>query len=112
MSIQYSGSSPYTITGYCPAPTPSPTPAPAPPSCNLNSIYASITFDVNELCNGTPRNVYLDTSDLDTATISYGLLSDCSTVQAGTRYYAKPGASNYYIWNGSAMTGPFALNCP
>ena len=112
MSIQYSGTSIYTIEGPCPAPPPTPTPTPAPPSCNLNVIYASLTYDENELCNGTTRNVYLDTSDLDTATISYGLSTTCSTVQTGTRYYAKPGAPNYYIWNGSAMTGPFMLNCP
>ena len=95
--------------GSCNTPPPSPSPLPA---CYGNSIYASTTFDVNELCNGTPRTVYLNTNDLDTATISYGTSTNCSTVQSGTRYYAKPGSSFYYVWNGSSFTGPTLLNCP
>jgi hypothetical protein len=72
------------------------------------STSEQATFD---LCEAAAKTVYLNTDDLSTATVSFGTDSDCSTPQAGTRYYKKITEDFYYISTNGNITGPYTLNC-
>ena len=89
-----------------PTPTPTVTPTPAP------SCFAVQTLDgaTAEGACCTPRSgtFYFNASTVQAATAYYGNSSDCSTVSPFTRYFNVGG--EYYIWNGSSMSGPFT--CP
>jgi hypothetical protein len=35
----------------------------------------------------------------------------CTTLLSGTKYLSQNN-NQYYIWNGSSLSGPYTLNCP
>ena len=86
-------------------------------TCNGVSLYgtsgnpASDTNAANALCgNGNQRTTYLNTTALATASQVYAD-STCATFSSGPRYLSED-ASNYYIWTGYVLQGPYTLNCP
>jgi len=85
--------------------------------CNSASIYwtndnpATNNTAANNLCGaGSPRTVYFNGTNLGNSTQIYSA-SGCGSLASGTKYYSQDN-SNYYIWNGSSLSGPYNLNCP
>ena len=86
-------------------------------TCNSAAIYwtnnnpATDTTAANDLCgNGSARTIYFNGTSLANSTQTYSG-TGCSTLASGTKYYSQDNA-NYYIWNGSSLSGPYTLNCP
>jgi len=86
-------------------------------SCNSVTAYyttgnpATDTSAANDLCgNGTARSLYINGTTLANSTQVY-TASGCGTLMSGTKYYSTDN-SNYYIWNGYSLAGPYNLNCP
>ena len=86
-------------------------------TCNSATIYwtnnnpATDTTAANDLCgNGSARTIYFNGTSLANSTQIYSA-SGCGTLASGTKYYSQDNA-NYYIWNGTTLSGPYTLNCP
>ena len=86
-------------------------------TCNNATIYwtnnnpATDTTAANDLCgNGSARTIYFNGTSLANSTQIYSA-SGCGTLASGTKYYSQDNA-NYYIWNGTTLSGPYTLNCP
>ncbi len=94
-----------------PTPTPTPTPSPTPGLCNSVSILVSTVSAEDAYCNQvTNRTVYHNGSTWANATVVYGTSSDCSTPQAGNRWYSD--GVNTWFWNGTTKTLISNPTCP
>ena len=86
-------------------------------SCNsVNAYYTSSnpatdTNAANDLCGGgTAKALYINGTTLANSTQVY-TASGCGTLMSGTKYYSTDN-SNYFIWNGYSLSGPYTINCP
>jgi len=86
-------------------------------TCNsVNAYYtnnnpATDTTAAGDLCGaGSVRALYINGTTLANSTQVY-TGTGCSTLMSGTKYYSTDNA-NYYIWNGTSLSGPYTLNCP
>ena len=76
-----------------------------------NSNPATNTSAANDLCgNGSAKALYINGTNLGNTTQVY-TQSGCSTLMSGTKYYSENN-NQYYIWNGTSLSGPYTLNCP
>lgn len=99
-----------TITSLCPPPTTTTTTS-TTALCNSVSILVSTVSAEDAYCNQvTNRTVYHNGSTWADATIVYGTSSDCSTPQAGDRWYSD--GSNTWYWNGTTKTLISNPTCP
>ena len=74
-----------------------------PPLCNSDQIYVSTVSAFDAHCTQTVlRTVYHNGDTFANSTIIYGASSDCSTAQAGERWYSD-GFFTWY-WNGVSKT--------
>ena len=82
-----------------------------PPLCNSVSIFVSTTSAEDAYCTQvTPRTVYHNGDTFANATVVYGTSSDCSTAQAGNRWYSD--GSFTWFWNGTTKTLIANPTCP
>ena len=82
-----------------------------PGLCNSVDIFASAVSAEQVYCNETvTKTVYHNGATWADATIVYGASSDCSTAQAGERWYSD-GVNTWY-WNGSTKTLISNPPCP
>jgi hypothetical protein len=86
-------------------------------SCNGVSLYGSSNNPASDsnaaaaLCGGgNQKTTYLNTTALATATQVY-TDNTCTALSSGPRYFSEDG-SNYYIWTGYVLQGPYTLDCP
>ena len=86
-------------------------------TCNSVTAYysnnnpATDTTAAGDLCGaGSARSLYINGTTLANSTQVY-TGTGCSTLMSGTKYYSTDNA-NYYIWNGTSLSGPYTLNCP
>ena len=86
-------------------------------SCNGVLLYGSGNNPASDsnaaaaLCGGGRQGtVYLNTTALATATQVY-TDSTCTALSSGPRYLSED-ASNYYIWTGYVLQGPYIIDCP
>lgn len=89
------------------------------PQSTCNEIFAHVVTSnpatdssaANELCGATlPLRVRVNGTSLATSTRVYSG-AGCSTLMSGTKYYSQNN-NQYYIWNGTSLSGPYTLNCP
>ena len=91
------------------------------PQSTCNSVMAYSTTSnpavsgsggANDLCNpsGSAKALYINGTTLSNSTQVYQA-NGCGSLISGTKYYSTDN-SNYYIWNGSSLSGPYYLNCP
>ena len=82
-----------------------------PTLCNSRDIYVSTVSAEDAYCTQTVlRTVYHNGSTWADATVIYGASSDCSTVQAGNRWYSD--GIQTWFWNGSTRTSIPNPPCP
>ena len=86
-------------------------------TCNSVTAYytnnnpATDTTAAGDLCGaGSARSLYINGTTLANSTQVY-TAAGCGTLMSGTKYYSTDNA-NYYIWNGTTLSGPYTLNCP
>lgn len=101
-----------TATGPTPTPTTSPTPTPTAGCFTLTNVYSSTAGDVDVCCaQVTPKTVYSDAATLASTTAIY-TDNTCSTIRTTTTWYTT-NFSDYYIWNGLSLQGPYSCpGCP
>ena len=79
--------------------------------CNSRDIYVSTVSAEDAYCNQTVlRTVYHNGSTWADATVIYGTSSDCSTPQAGNRWYSD--GIQTWFWNGTTRTSISNPSCP
>ncbi len=82
-----------------------------PPLCNSVAIFATAVSAEQAYCNETvTRTVYHNGATWADATTVYGTSSNCSTAQAGERWYSD-GVNTWY-WNGTTKTLISNPSCP
>ena len=82
-----------------------------PALCNSRDIYVSTVSAEDAYCNQTVlRTVYHNGSTWADATVIYGTSSDCSTPQAGNRWYSD--GIQTWFWNGTTRTSITNPSCP
>ena len=86
-------------------------------SCNAVTLYATSGDPSSDsgaaaaLCgSGRTGTVYLNTTSLATASQVY-VGEGCTTLASGP-WYLSADASNYYVWTGYVLQGPYQINCP
>jgi len=88
-----------------------PTDSNCPPVCNSTQIYVSTVSAEDAYCTQTVlRTVYHNGSTWADATVIYGTSSDCSTPQAGNRWYSD--GIQTWFWNGITRTSIANPSCP
>jgi hypothetical protein len=89
------------------------------PQSTCNEITAWMVSDnpatsstaANELCGAfLPLRVRVNGTSLATSSQLYSG-AGCTTLLSGTKYLSQNN-NQYYIWNGSSLSGPYTLNCP
>jgi hypothetical protein len=89
------------------------------PQSTCNTITAWMVSDnpatssaaANELCGAfLPLRVRVNGTSLATSSQLYSG-AGCTTLLSGTKYLSQNN-NQYYIWNGSSLSGPYTLNCP
>ncbi len=82
-----------------------------PALCNSTQLYVSTVSAEDAYCAQTTlRTVYHNEATWADATVVYGTSSDCSTPQAGNRWYSD--GVNTWSWNGVAKTLISNPSCP
>ena len=88
-------------------------------TCNgVSVIYtndnpASSTSAANDLCGGGSgriKTAYMNGVTLAASSVVYSN-NTCSSLLGGTKYITE-NFSDYYIWNGYTLAGPYTLDCP
>jgi hypothetical protein len=86
-------------------------------TCNSVAVYYTNNNPVTDttaagvLCGaGSAKSLYINGTTLANSTQVY-TAAGCGTLMSGTKYYSTDN-SNYYIWNGTTLSGPYTLNCP
>ena len=88
-------------------------------TCNAVSVFftndnpATNTTAANKLCNtsgGSAKTAYMNGTTLASSSVIY-VNSSCSSFLSGPKYFSEDN-SNYYIWNGYSLSGPYPLDCP
>tara|TARA_E500000318_G_scaffold18515_3_gene19302 strand:+ start:3045 stop:10133 length:7089 start_codon:yes stop_codon:yes gene_type:complete len=88
-------------------------------TCNGVSVFytndnpQSSTTAANQLCGGgtlRAKTAYMNGTTLATSQVIYSNFT-CSNLLGGTKYFSEDN-SNYYIWNGYTLAGPYNVHCP
>ena len=87
-------------------------------TCNAVSVFftndnpATNTAAANKLCggSGSAKTAYMNGTTLASSSVIY-VNSSCSSFLSGPKYFSEDN-SNYYIWNGYSLSGPYSIDCP
>ena len=88
-------------------------------TCNAVSVIytndnpASSTSAADDLCGGAGgriKTAYMNGTTLASSTVVY-MNNTCSSLLDGPKYITE-NFSDYYIWNGYTLAGPYAIACP